>query len=132
MTDEKYDSEINFSKVLFLHINRILMAADDELKVIPYINAFEHVLSPYFDDEYQDNIKIAINNFKSTALLDPLMPNRNQLVNESRISLCWIKFRALMALAERKNLLLEKTSREEVWEIPKEEKDVKNTEEMEI
>lgn len=107
MKVDKYDSDINFSKVLFLHINRILMMQEDNL-FISSVGLFEDALSPYLDDLYYDDLDGVRDGVVSVSNLDPSIKGKKNLLATEEMKLARLKFRALMKLAERKDLLLEK------------------------
>lgn len=108
MADERFDNELNFSKILFLHINRTLISAIQSTLFIVNVEAFEGVLCPYIDDEYETRLKAEMNAYKYFTFLDPMLRERDAMIDRKRLELAWQKFRALMSLAERKGLLLEK------------------------
>lgn len=113
--EEEVKGELNFSKVLFLQLNRLLQSSVGYADgFIAGVESLEDTLSPYFDEEYKELIAEATEEFSFYVGLDPLTPNRAGLISAQRMALARKKLRFLMALANRKNLLLEKTGE---WEI---------------
>ena len=117
---EQFDNNLNFPKVLFFHINRILQSPTPEQR-IDNIELLEDALFPYLDLEYKESIGNHGEEMRYVALLDPFMPGKGEMMGQKRTELARKKFRALMALAERKNLLLEKQSDSEEWNLPEED-----------
>jgi hypothetical protein len=107
MTD-KFDSDINFSKVLFLHINRTAQSIINPDLYIGNVEVLEILLSPYLDGDYEDNMAKTTIKTSAIAALDPLMKGKKDLVRSNTINKTSHKFRALMSAAEKKGLLLEK------------------------
>ena len=126
MTD-KFDSDINFPKVLFLHINRTLQSISNPDLYLANIEGLEIILSPYLDGDYENEMVKTTIKTSAIASLDPLMKSKKDMARRNEINKGSHKFRALMGAAEKKGLLLEKTSRDEIWEIPEEEEDEEET-----
>lgn len=104
---EQLEGNLDFGKVIFLHINRILMyAATDSNAFIVSIEALEDSLYTYKDENYTKDLKAPMDSYNFISGLDPLHPQKGQLMGDSRLQLARQKFRALMGLANRKNLLL--------------------------
>jgi len=107
--------EMNFSKILFLHINRILtFAGVDADMYIAAVEAFDDVLSPYHNGlevgDAQDKYDAVI------ATADEYKGKKPELKATER-NLARAKFKALMKVAETKNLLLVRVDRQEKWEL---------------
>jgi len=124
---EQFDSDINFPKVLFLHINRTAQSIINPDLYIGNIEVLEILLSPYLDGDYEDEMAKTTIKSSAIATLDPLMKGKKDMARQNQLNKAAHKFRALMGAAEKKGLLLEKTSRDEVWEIPEEEEDEETT-----
>lgn len=114
MTDDKFDSDINFPKVLFLHINRTLQSIPNSDLLLGNIEGLEILLSAYLDENYENEVAMVTVKTDAIAALDPLMKGKKDLMRQNEINKGLHKFRALMRLAERKGLLLEKVGE---WEI---------------
>lgn len=110
IADDKFAKEINFNKVLFFHMNRTAMS-QQQSEMDANVDIFESLLFPYIDDKYKtEKVKA-----------DKKLKNAQMIGNETaEADYTKTKFRALMALAERKNLLLEKTDRDEEWNLEEE------------
>lgn len=95
---DSFAKDINFNKVLFLHMNRVAMS-DTQNAMDTNVDVLESLLYPYRDDEYKDNMKKA----KQTL-------QNQQMVGfaGAEADFTKTKFRELMQLAERNNLLLTK------------------------
>ena len=98
MTDDKFDSGLNFSKVLFLHINRVAMSNTQDM-MDAGVDMLESLLCPYEDADYKKSLETASKNLKNGQM----MAQKNAAADYTRL-----KFRELMQLAERRNLLLDK------------------------
>ena len=95
---ERLDSDINYSKVLFLHINRTAMSDSQPIMDIN-VKILETLLVAWLDKEYNEEIEKAkqtINNEKAMGKEDGFSDFTHN------------KFQSLIKLAERKNLLLDK------------------------
>jgi hypothetical protein len=103
---DEFSKNINFAKVLFLHINRILMSQDNN-QFIASISLLESALCPYIDYDYTIEVSGCSDGVDSVKNLDPTVRKKYMLQQEEMNS-ANIKFRALMKLAERNHLLLEK------------------------
>jgi hypothetical protein len=125
VTEDKFSKDINFNKVVFLHVNRILMCIGDFDLFCSAIEGLEDVLSPYFDDRYYEDLDGKRDGIRSLEQLDPSIRAKKNMIASEVMRVQRLKFRALMKLAERKNLLLEKTSDEEEWNLV--EENVTNT-----
>jgi hypothetical protein len=108
MTEDKYDNDINFAKVLFLHINRILMSVDDSMRFISNIEILEDCLFTYKDDKYTADLGGKVERKDAVKALDPMFKPKGNMMAQVELEGARMKFRALMGLAERKGLLLEK------------------------
>lgn len=97
-TKDQFAKDINFNKVLFLHMNRVAMS-DSQTAMDANVDIMESLLCPYFDEDYVNEITTA-----KKALKNSLMTN----VSSGQSEFTKERFRALMRLAERKNLLLTK------------------------
>jgi len=114
MTDEKFDSDINFPKVLFLHINRTAQSIINPDLYMGNIEVLEILTSPYLDGDYEDGLAKTTIKTSAIATLDPLMKSKKDLARQNEINKASHKFRALMIVLEKKGLLLEKVGE---WEI---------------
>lgn len=103
MTDDKFDSDINFNKVLFMHLNRIAMSETSD-QMNSRVDIYESLLCPYIDEDYENELKP----IKTTFEHDCKMAQQTHKADPNNDALVKATFRALMKLAERKNLLLEK------------------------
>ena len=107
--------EMNFSKILFLHINRILtFAGVDTDMYIAAVEAFDDVLSPYHNGL---DVKEAKDKYDKVIGTDDAYKGKKPMLKDAERNLARAKFKALMKVAETKNLLLTKTDRDEVWEL---------------
>jgi len=104
---ESLSADINFPKVLFLHLNRISQSQNNDI-FIANVEMLESLLCPYVDDEYFKDLKIPDKEFKNVMALDTSTSGRDELVTTKKFTLTQEKFRALMRLANRRNLLIEK------------------------
>jgi len=99
--------EMNFSKILFLHINRILtVAATDADMYIASVEAFSDVLYPYHQNNGLD-LHNAQENYDAVMNLAEEYKGKKLALKEAERNLARAKFKALMVLAEEKGLLLE-------------------------
>jgi len=97
--------DLNFPRILFFHINRILqMAGIDRMMFISYIDVFEDVLTPYLDAVYTDKIE----KHRQTLLTKMELNSPFGLDDElsQKVLFSRAKFRELMTVAQEKNLLL--------------------------
>jgi len=109
--------EMNFSKILFLHINRILtVAATDADMYIASVEAFSDVLYPYHKNNGLE-LGDAKKKYDAVMNLANEYKGKKMALKDAERNLARAKFRALMVIAETKNLLLTRVSRDEVWEI---------------
>lgn len=127
---DAFAKDINFPKVLFLHVNRVLMCIGQDDLYLAAVEGLEDVLSPYFDKEYYKALDGYRKGLDSMTHLDPMLGGKKQMIAKEENKVTRIKFRALMSLAERKNLLIERTDREEVWSL--DENDTEIDTDMEI
>jgi len=104
MVDE---GDMNFSKILFLHINRILtFAGVDADMYIAAVEAFDDVLSPYHNGL---DVKIAKDKYDTVMDLNNEFKGKKQMLKEVERGLARAKFKALMKVAESKGLLIEES-----------------------
>ena len=97
------------------------------------IDIFEILLSPYLDTKYEDNMKPSFDAIMKVKGLDPSMKGREEQIQAATAAMMKAKFRELMGVAERKNLLLEKTDRDEEWNLDDSESEcTENDNDMEI
>ena len=120
MMSDQFSKDINFQKVLFLHINRTGISIIQPLLFTANVEFLEMLLSPYKDKDYSDEIKLR-GAGTSIASLDPLCGAKEGMAQIQEIKKAAHMFRCLMSLSERKGLLLEKTDSTEEWNLPEEE-----------
>ena len=113
--------EMDFSKVIFLLLVKIHNAAGvDTDQYIALVEAFSDTMFPYHMDnglELGDEQK----KYDRIDKLDDADKEKPMMMKEASKNLARAKFRALMRLAEEKNLLLTRVSRDEVWELDDED-----------
>ena len=101
-------TEINFNKVLFLHINRTAQSVVNIDIYMAYIEVLDILLSPYQDDDYQKDLARTASVSSAIASMDGMCKTKGDMTRQNQINNATHKFRALMCLAEKKNLLLGK------------------------
>ena len=107
--EQKLMQELDFSKILFLQINRIMQTSIMNSEAyISAVDSLEDILTPYLDDDYTHNIEKFESAFKKNITnIDPMV-RQDILIDSERVAKARKKLRALMILAESKGLLLEK------------------------
>ena len=111
---EQLKGELDFEKILFLHINRVLQAIYDPDIYMSAVEAFEDVLSPYIDKNYENNLRENELSILDAEKLDIQNRSRDGLINDAKIQLSRQKFRKLMMLAKKKGLLLSERGKERI------------------
>ncbi len=108
--NKEFDSDINFPKLLFLHINRIMQSINEPTAYISAIEALEDVLTPYIEDssDYETEVKKEEKTVEEANQEDGLKKDKGAKMLEAKVNLARSKFRGLMRIAEKKGLLLEK------------------------
>ena len=105
---ERLSADINFPKVLFLHINRVAQSANEDV-FAANVDMLESLLYPYIDDDYQEALKNPHAGMINILNLDGSTYGKEGMVNRGKEEFIREKFRALMVLAQRRNLLIQKT-----------------------
>lgn len=105
---ERLSADIDFPKVLFLHINRVAQSPSDET-FSANVEMLESLLCPYFDMEYYVDLKIPEKEYRNIQSLDHATHGREQMLAQKHSVVTRDRFRALMKLANRRNLLIQKT-----------------------
>jgi len=118
---DQFGKDINFNKVLFLHINRTGISIINPILFIANVEFLEILLSPYHDDQYKKDIKSTSLRATAIAALDPMLKSKSGMSQKQTIENAVHNMRCLMSLAERKGFLIERVSRDEVWELPEDE-----------
>ena len=121
MKSDQFAKDINFNKVVFLHLNRTGTSIMEPLLFIANVEWLEILLSPYIDDDYKSDIKNKKLMATSISALDPMLKTKTDMTKQTNIETAVHNARCLMSLAERKGLLLEKTSSDEEWLLEEEE-----------
>lgn len=124
---DQFVKDINFNKVVFLHINRTGISIVNPILFIANVEFLEILLSPYHDDQYKKDIKSTSLRATSIAALDPMLKSKGGMSQKQTIENAVHNMRCLMSLAERKGLLLEKVSANETWRIMEEENEQDTT-----
>ena len=113
---ERLSADIDFPKVLFLHINRVAQSPSNDM-FAANVEMLESLLCHYVDEEYFVDIKTPDREFRSVLALDGSTHGKDDMIAAKKMFLIQEKFRALMRLANRRNLLIQRTDRDEVWEL---------------
>ena len=121
MAKDQFAKDINFQKVVFLHVNRTGTSIIEPMLFIANVEWLEILLSPYIDDDYKSDIKNKKLMATSISALDPMLKTKTDMTKQTNIETAVHNARCLMSLAERKGLLLEKTSSDEEWLLEEEE-----------
>ena len=108
MTDEKFDSDFDFDKTIFLHINRTAQSIINPDLYMGYIEIFEIFLSPFLDGNYENEMAKTTIKTSAISALDPLMKSKKDLARQNEISKASHKFRALMIKLNEIHPLFEK------------------------
>jgi len=111
---EQLKGELDFEKILFLHINRVLQAIYEPVIYMSAVEAFEDVLFPYIDDNYELQIAESELSVIEAGKLDKQNRARESLINDAKVKLSRQKFRQLMNLAKKKGLLLKERGTETI------------------
>ncbi len=101
--------DMNFPKILFFHINRILQISGlDRRMFISYVDVFEDVLTPYLDGDYTDRVE----KHRQSMLkeMEEASPFAGGEPLDNKVLFSRAKFRELMSVAQEKNLLLQEDS----------------------
>lgn len=117
MKQDQFAKDINFQKVLFLHINRTGISIIEPVLFIANVEFLEILLSPYHDDIYKKEIESPKTKATAIVALDPMLKSKSAMGSSQTIGNAVHNMRCLMSLSERKGLLLEKVSRDEIWEL---------------
>jgi len=111
---EQLKGELDFEKILFLHINRVLQAIYEPVIYMSAVEAFEDVLFPYIDNGYEKELEESELSIIDAQKLDKQNRSREALINDAKIQLSRQKFRQLMNLAKKKGLLLKERGHERI------------------
>ena len=111
---EQLKGELDFEKILFLHINRVLQAIYEPDIYMSAVEAFEDVLFPYIDKNYEKSLQDKEMSILDIEKLDTQNRSREGLINNAKIQLSRQKFRQLMMLAKKKGLLLSERGKERI------------------
>ncbi len=106
--NKEFDSDINFPKLLFLHINRVLQAINEPVSYMSAIEALEDALFPYLDKEYTDMLVEYETDIVEAEREDSHNKDKQGRIQLAKVELARAKFRGLMQTADRKGLLLDK------------------------
>lgn len=126
MKSDQFAKDINYQKLIFLHLNRTGISIIEAPLFIANVEFMEILMSPYMDDDYKADMKSKQQKASAIATLDPLM-QKDDMAQQAAIKKAVHNLRCLMSLAERKGLLLEKVDADEEWDLP-EDDDNANTE----
>lgn len=107
VAQQQFAKDINFQKVVFLHINRIL-GTNDNASFIRLVKLMELLFSPYIDDDYLKGVDSSTNSLSNVSRLDSASKERVVMIEAAQLELSETKFSELMVLAERNDLLLGK------------------------
>src|SRR3990172_5976855 len=104
---ERLSADIDFPKVLFLHINRVAQSQNDDA-FAANVEMLESLLYPYEDSEYNSDLKIPQQEMRNMSNLDGATHGKEDMLSQRHAILMRQKFRALMKLAHRRNLLIQR------------------------
>jgi len=108
MADE-WRGDINFQKVIFLHLNRILTASGiDKDQYIALVESFWDMMEHYHENNGID-LGDAKKKYDAVMNLADEYKGKKQLLEEAERNLARAKFRAMMKLAEQKGFLIEES-----------------------
>ena len=85
MKSDQFSKDINYQKVIFLHVNRTAMSIIQPMLFMANVEMFEILLSPYLDKGWDKDKKIS-----STAIatLDPLYQAKDDMTSQAAIKSC--------------------------------------------
>jgi len=108
MADE-WRGDINFQKVIFLHLNRILTASGmDKDQYIALVESFWDMMEPYHKNNGID-LGDAKKKYDAVMNLANEYKGKKPALKDAEMNLARAKFRGLMMLAEQRGLLIEES-----------------------
>lgn len=120
---DKISKKLDFNAVVFLQLNRIMRSISiNDTNALTGIEALEALLSPFEDEDYLKEIKTLSDPNKIKEMTLEFAKNRgipvNKLTDSDQDIISFIltkrKLKAIMGLAQRNDLLPEKSTIDEI------------------
>lgn len=101
--------DLNFSKILFLHINRILMSSGgaDTNAYISYIESFDDMLTELYDESTEDKLQKVLDDYNNVTGHDITSGDE---VEQAKLTLAREKFRIIIGFIDDKGWLMERVA----------------------